>query len=127
MGGHRDPRKRASVGAGRFARGNRGRASACIGALRVPRGLPHVGPLRDVHLAGGLSVTSGKERCAPVNGTNLQIPWNVHLAAWHRHRILHGPQQSAERIAERGGFGEGELDLYVPGWRSEILPSEERA
>ena len=37
------------------------------------------------------------------------IAWDEHLQAWHAYAKKYGSYQSAERIAERGGFGWTEL------------------
>jgi hypothetical protein len=37
------------------------------------------------------------------------IEWNEHERAWLKYASLYGRSQSAERIAERGGFGFDEL------------------
>lgn len=37
------------------------------------------------------------------------IAWHEHLAAWERYAEQYGRRQSAERIAERGGFSFLEL------------------
>lgn len=37
------------------------------------------------------------------------IAWHEHVEAWNAYAKLFGSDQSAERIAERGGFGWGEL------------------
>lgn len=37
------------------------------------------------------------------------IAWSEHLEAWEAYARRYGREQSAERIAERGGFGLGEL------------------
>lgn len=40
------------------------------------------------------------------------VAWEEHLAAWHGYHRKY-PGQSAERIAERGGFGYEELVKYL--------------
>jgi hypothetical protein len=54
---------------------------------------------------------SDQERHAPVQGERhgTTIPWDVHLRAWQVYAACGNGDQSAERIAERGGFGYGEL------------------
>jgi hypothetical protein len=37
--------------------------------------------------------------------------------AYEVYSSKYGTSQSLERLAERGGFGLGELDEFVPGWR----------
>lgn len=37
------------------------------------------------------------------------ISWDEHCLAWGAYAHRHGGQQTAERIAERGGFSYGEL------------------
>lgn len=37
------------------------------------------------------------------------IAWSEHVLAWNDYARRYGRQQSAERMAERGGFGYGEL------------------
>lgn len=53
---------------------------------------------------------------APVQKSRLgpagTISWAEHVAVWEAYARRYGNGQSAERIAERGGFGHGEiLDL----------------
>lgn len=57
---------------------------------------------------------------APVQGYSAGIPWSLHLRAWDAYAEKYGRSQSAERLAERGGFGASELDVFVPGWRDEV-------
>jgi len=57
------------------------------------------------------------EKIAPVQGHSPGIPWSLHVRAWNAYSAKYGKQQSAERIAERGGFSASELDIFVPGWR----------
>jgi hypothetical protein len=40
------------------------------------------------------------------------VPWEIHVRAWQVYAALHG-DQSALRIAERGGFGWQELALLL--------------
>lgn len=44
------------------------------------------------------------------------VPWSVAEVAYAAYAARHGRDQSLERIAERGGFGHEEMDLYAPGW-----------
>ncbi len=47
------------------------------------------------------------------------IPWEVALVAWREYdRRYHG--QTLERIAQRGGFYESEMDDFYPEWRTRI-------
>lgn len=41
------------------------------------------------------------------------ISWEEHLLAWSAYAGEFGTSQSAERMAERGGFGYGELRMYL--------------
>ncbi len=46
------------------------------------------------------------------------IPWSVAEIAYAGYEAHCGrPSQTLERLAERGGFGNGEMDLFAPGWR----------
>jgi hypothetical protein len=47
----------------------------------------------------------------------LYVPWHIGVEAWQSYATRY-KGQSAERIAERGGFGESEMDVYRPGWRA---------
>ena len=40
------------------------------------------------------------------------ITWEEHLRAWNGYAARY-PQQSAERVAERGGFSYGELVMFL--------------
>ena len=55
-------------------------------------------------------------RRAPVQGEHNKrdrgpgtIAWDEHVLAWSAYAVRYGRDQSAERIAERGGFGYAEL------------------
>lgn len=63
------------------------------------------------------------ERNAPVqmphsghvpHGISFRVPWRIHLKAWETY-AKHFPGQSAERLAERGGFGLEELIYLLAG------------
>lgn len=41
------------------------------------------------------------------------IAWSEHLEAWNRYAARYGTSQSAERVAERGGFGYEELLIFL--------------
>jgi len=41
------------------------------------------------------------------------ISWAEHELAWAEYARQYGESQSAERMAERGGFGYGELLMYL--------------
>ncbi len=43
------------------------------------------------------------------------VPWDVHLQAYETYRRFLGDSQSAERIAERGGFSYRELQCLLAG------------
>jgi len=64
------------------------------------------------------------ERRAPVQATGFKIRdpkyrppgtvgWAEHEEAWRAYAGRYGRQQSAERIAERGGFSRGELVTFL--------------
>lgn len=59
-------------------------------------------------------------KVAPVQGDyrgrpDGTVPWSVHLQAFEVYSNLLGKSQSAERIAERGGFGYRELQCLLAG------------
>jgi hypothetical protein len=66
-----------------------------------------------------------EKRRAPVQGCDARIPrgmpgrepgsvdWVEHVEAWYEYARRHGYSQSAERIAERHGFGYRELTDYL--------------
>lgn len=41
------------------------------------------------------------------------IDWSEHVAVWCAYAKIHGSQQSAARIAERGGFSYGEIVMLM--------------
>ena len=45
------------------------------------------------------------------------VPWIIGQMAWDRYAAQYGKDQSVERIAERHGFSNGEMDKFLPGWR----------
>jgi hypothetical protein len=54
-------------------------------------------------------VQSSKQHNRPI-GT---IAWSEHEQVWKAYAARYGRQQSAERIAERGGFGYGEIVMLT--------------
>lgn len=50
----------------------------------------------------------------------LSIPWSVAELAYSEYAKRHGSDQSLERLAQRGGFGAGEMDTLLPGWREMV-------
>ena len=53
----------------------------------------------------------------PRNRGPRSVPWGVAERAYQEYARRYGRSQSLERLAERGGFSEGELDALAPGWR----------
>lgn len=53
------------------------------------------------------------------------ITFAAHLRAHAIYSAIYGNGQSAERLAERGGFGEIELDAFYPEWRNHIVEEKE--
>lgn len=51
------------------------------------------------------------------------ITYEAHLRAYAIYSAIYGTSQSADRLAERGGFGESELDVFYPEWRNHIATS----
>lgn len=49
------------------------------------------------------------------------IYFHAHLRAYAIYSYFYGTSQSAVRLAERGGFGEEELDMFYPEWRNHII------
>lgn len=43
------------------------------------------------------------------------ITWAEHLRVWEAYARRYGKGQSAERIAESGGFGHGEIEMLTGG------------
>lgn len=50
----------------------------------------------------------------------VSIPWSVAERAYVSYVARYGKSQTIERLAERGGFSEGELDALAPGWRAQV-------
>lgn len=46
----------------------------------------------------------------------LQIPWSIAELAYSVYHARY-PGQTLERLAQRGGFGPGEMDDFLPDWR----------
>jgi hypothetical protein len=58
------------------------------------------------------------ERVAPVqddSGVFRAIPWGLHELLWRVYADHGHGEQSAERLAERGGFGRGEVGMLAVG------------
>lgn len=64
-----------------------------------------------------------EEKRAPVQGYSAGIPWSMHLRAYDAYCKMFGPQPALIDLAGRncrGGFGDTELDMFIPGWREEL-------
>lgn len=65
----------------------------------------------------------GDERMFPIQAQRgaaphpTKIPWSVAELAYSVYSAEYGREQSLERLAERGGFGPGEMDMFLPDWR----------
>jgi hypothetical protein len=46
-------------------------------------------------------------------GAKGTIAWAEHLEVWAAYAARYGTRQSAERIAERGGFGHSEVQMLT--------------
>jgi len=57
-----------------------------------------------------------------------KIPWDVADLAYSVYSAKYGREQSLERLAQRGGFGPGEMDVFLPDWieRCDRLAASER-
>lgn len=50
-------------------------------------------------------------------GNEYPVPWSIAEQAYSVYSSKYGRGQSLERLAERGGFGHGEMDMWAPeGW-----------
>jgi hypothetical protein len=49
------------------------------------------------------------------HGLQFRVPWRIHLKAWEQYAKLGHGAQTAERLAERGGFGLEELIILLAG------------
>ena len=49
-----------------------------------------------------------------------KVPWDVHVRAWEGYARQFGCEQSAERIAERGGFGYREMQIHLAGLKCPV-------
>lgn len=60
---------------------------------------------------------------APVQGFPGGIPWEMHMRAYEAYAKRWSPQVALINLYGRGcrgGFGTGELDGFIPGWRDEL-------
>lgn len=55
----------------------------------------------------------------PAKVQYTRIPWSVAEKAYATYVARYGNSQSLERIAERCGFHNNEMDLFHPTWREE--------
>lgn len=64
-----------------------------------------------------------ERKMAPVQGWPQGIPWSLHLEAYAAYCKKWGPQPALIDLEGRncrGGFGTGELDEFIPGWRERV-------
>lgn len=71
-----------------------------------------------------VAMSAEPERRAPVQGDRYRvagtIPWSVHLKAWEGYAAAGHGSQSAERLAERGGFSYGEVQCCLARHYNEL-------
>jgi hypothetical protein len=48
------------------------------------------------------------------------IPWHIAEKAYADYSRKFGTDQTLKHLGERGGFGNGEMDMFLPGWRDMI-------
>lgn len=69
------------------------------------------------------SRADGRPKIAPVQGYPAGIPWSMHLRAYEAYCRRYSEQPALIDLDGRrcrGGFGTGELDEFIPGWRDEL-------
>ena len=50
----------------------------------------------------------------------MKVPWSIAELAYSVYVRHGGGDQSLERLAERGGFGASEMDMFLPDWRERV-------
>ena len=56
----------------------------------------------------------------PMRYLRYSIPKEVAKIAWEEYDRIYHNGQSLDRIAQRGGFGETEMDNLYPEWRNHL-------
>lgn len=56
----------------------------------------------------------------PLKPQFTRVPWSVAEKAYAVYSARYGRDQSLERMAQRGGFGNSEMDMFHPTWREEV-------
>lgn len=81
-------------------------------------------PLAPAHAADdGVRDAMSSEKLFPIQTQRgaephpLRIPWSIAELAYSVYAASYGRGQSLERLADRGGFGPDEMDMFLPGWR----------
>lgn len=62
--------------------------------------------------------------CSVTHGIR-SVPWDIAeeaYAGYAKEYPSSARRQSIQRMAQRGGFSEYEMDLYAPGWRERLPP-----
>ncbi len=60
---------------------------------------------------------------APVVGCGF-VPWAIYYEAWQAYDLEWKSGQTAERLAQRGGFHPSEMDGFRPDWREFLRPHD---
>lgn len=82
---------------------------------------------KDIKIAEGGDMTKIPDRLKKkvpyqaANHTTGYISYEAHLRAYAIYAEIYGRSQTADRLAERGGFGEIELDTFYPEWCNHII------
>jgi hypothetical protein len=83
----------------------------------------HVCKCKTDHEKYGEPTVPVKPKIAPVQGYSAGIPWEMHMRAYDAYKKKYGAQPAMIDLEGRncrGGFGTGELDMFIPGWREEL-------
>ena len=72
-----------------------------------------------------LEIHEGKK--APVQGYVPGIPWDMHMEAYAAYCKKYGEQKALIEGWCRGGFGDSELDMFIPGWRDELKRRQDQS
>ncbi len=58
-----------------------------------------------------------------IDKKRVRISYLAHWMAWQCYAEVFGKSQTHERLEQRGGFGEEELNAFYPEWRNHIIKS----
>lgn len=91
-----------------------------ISGQKVPQHLPV--PSVTAHYLSDkqFPIMPDRSRDSTIAPHPMSVPWHIAELAYSVYVRHGGSDQPLEQLAERGGFGASEMDMFLPDWRERV-------